>query len=123
LFVSYPVGVVGLYRLMTSYVLSWAALACILLPCPTNAVADPGGSLSLDDPVPRSSNHCIKPPTIMLSWQILFCFLTDYVIVVTQNITSFRGTCPQTYYTGALPQNPNGGLPSQTLSWTSFPKS
>jgi len=31
---------------------------------------------------PCATSHCMKPPTIMLSWQILFCLLPDYIVIV-----------------------------------------
>ena len=38
-------------------------------------VEDPGGdSFGLDNPTLCTSHHCIKPPTIMLSWQHSFPF-------------------------------------------------
>ena len=57
---------------------------------------DSGGSrwssLGQDEP-PRTSHHCVKLSPITLRWQIFFCFLSRYVIVVvlTEN-HQFLGT-------------------------------
>jgi len=74
-----------------------------------------GGSFGSDDPTPNL-RACIKPPTIMLSWRILFCFLPDYITVVAynlQNIASFWRTCPPDLLAGLLPLDPNEGLSSR----------
>jgi len=46
------------------------------------SLAGPGASLGLDKLPPSPPPHCIKPLTLMLSWQMLFRFLPDYIIMV-----------------------------------------
>jgi len=67
------VGLEKLRRCCLFSVWSFASRSAI----PAIAVADAGGSLcSYELHSPRTSHHCIKPLTIMLS----FCFLPDYTV-------------------------------------------
>jgi len=64
---------------------------------------------------PASFRHCIKPPTIMQSWQILSCFLPDYIIVFLQNIASFWATCHVDLLPRLCPWTPVGNFHPQTF--------